>query len=236
MTAFDIKVIAIVTMLIDHIGLAFFFPLSPAYLLFRLIGRLSFPLFAFMIANGAHYSKNMKKYLIRLFIFALISEFPYLLFHQQRDPSFFQFNIFFTLFVGLLTINLLMRTKEKFIRVLIIISVAFVAELLQFEYGAVGVLVILIFYFYFHNIRMIFLTILPLFLTAYIAPVVFMYLKDGTVRVDPVWLMEPLAITSLLFIVMYNRKEGLKRKYLFYAFYPIHLFVLYLIKLFIGPA
>ncbi|MBI2034854.1 MAG: hypothetical protein HYT11_03940 [Candidatus Levybacteria bacterium] len=233
MTAFDIKVIAIVTMLIDHIGLAFFFPLSPAYILFRLIGRLSFALFAFLIANGAYYTKNMKKYLIRLFIFAFVSQFPYLFFHQQRDPSFFRLNIFFTLFIGLLTIAIIMRTKKKLIRGFIIISAVFAAELLQCEYGAVGVLTILIFYFYFHNIRMMFLTLLPLFLITYTVPIVSMYVKNGFVWTDPVWIMQPLAIVSFLFILMYNRKEGPKLKYFFYLFYPFHLFVISMIKLFL---
>lgn len=229
MSAFEIKVIAIVTMLIDHIGIAFFIN-SPYYFPLRLIGRLSFPLFAFLIANGAYYTKNINRYLLRLFGFALISQIPYLLFHQQYNPSFFRLNIFFTLFLGLLIITILVRIKEKFTRILFITLAACIAELLPFEYGAVGVLVILIFYFYFHNIRMVILMLLPLFLTAYTVPVVFMYFKDGFIRVDPVWLMQPLAIVSLLFIAMYNRKEGPKLKYFFYLFYPLHLLLLSLVK------
>ncbi len=229
MTAFEIKVIAIVTMLIDHIGLAFFLS-SPYLLFFRLIGRLSFPLFAWLIANGAQNTKNIKRYLVRLFAFAFISQVPYLLFHQQRDPSFWRLNIFFTLSIGLMAIALLMQTKEKFIRGFIILVVIVVAEFLKFEYGGAGVLVILIFYFFFNNTRMMLLMLLPLFLLTHIGPVVLEYINNGLVRADPVALMQPLAVVSLLFVSMYNQKEGAKLKYFFYLFYPLHLLVLYLIK------
>ena len=233
MSTFEIKVIAIVTMLIDHIGLAFFFPLSPGYLLFRLIGRLSFPLFAWLIANGARHTKNSKKYAVRLFAFALISQFPFLLFHQQRDPTFFRLNIFFTLCMGLLIIVLLKRIKGKLVRSFIILAAVVMAEVFQFEYGGTGMLVILIFYYFFNNIRMMFLTLFTLFLIVHIVPAVLEYIQYGIIRADPIWLMQPLAVVSLLFILMYNGKEGIKLKYFFYLFYPFHLFLLYVIKLFL---
>ena len=79
-----LKVIAIITMLIDHLGASGIVPYgSPWYTVCRVIGRLAFPLFCFCIAEGLKYSKNRKKYIVRLFIFALISEVPFdLLFHH----------------------------------------------------------------------------------------------------------------------------------------------------------
>src|SRR3989344_960795 len=100
MTAFHIKLIAIITMVIDHVGLYFF----PDLLILRIIGRLSFPLFAWLIANGVHYSHNAKAYLTRIFLFALLSQLPYLLVNRQIDPRFAGLNIFFTLFLGLCAI------------------------------------------------------------------------------------------------------------------------------------
>ena len=72
LTGFQLKLIAIITMTLDHIGI--FFLLPPTYYLFRIIGRLSFPIFAFLIAEGFNYTKNIKKYLVRLLIFSIISE------------------------------------------------------------------------------------------------------------------------------------------------------------------
>ena len=232
MTVFDIKIIAIVTMLIDHIGLAFFIN-SPYYFPLRLIGRLSFPLFAFLTANGAYYTRNINRYLLRLFVFALISQVPYLLFHRQYNPSFFKLNIFFTLFICLLIIVLFRNIQNKIIRALIVIAATVATELLFFEYGGVGLLVILIFYFFFKNIRLMFFTLLPLFLIVHVGSPMLEYINNGSVRVDLVSLFQPVAVLSILFISKYNHKEGKKLKYIFYFFYPLHLFILYMIKLFL---
>src|SRR5205085_4973530 len=97
MTTFQIKLIAIIAMVIDHIGLFFF----PHILLLRIIGRLAFPLFAWLIANGAHHSKNPTKYLTRLFLFALLAQIPFILINRLIDPSFWELNVLFTLFLGL---------------------------------------------------------------------------------------------------------------------------------------
>lgn len=228
-TAFEIKVIAIVTMLIDHIGLAFFLS-SPYYLIFRLIGRISFPLFAWAIANGAHHTKNVKHYMARLFVFAFISQIPYLLFHQHRDSSFFQFNIFFTLFLGLIVIFLLNRIKNEYFRALLIVSAAFMAEVFHFEYGAAGLLTIVVFYLFFADLKKAFIYLIVIFSSIYLLPVILEYKIAGRVNVDAVILMQPLAVVSILFISRYNQKEGLKLKYIFYIFYPLHLFILYLIQ------
>ena len=82
MTVFHLKIIAILTMTIDHVGFFFF----PDIEVLRIIGRLSFPLFAWLIANGAYHTKNMHAYLVRLFIFALISQVPFSLAFRLISP------------------------------------------------------------------------------------------------------------------------------------------------------
>ncbi|WP_312694011.1 TraX family protein, partial [Caproiciproducens sp.] len=95
MSSSQLKVLAVVTMLTDHIGAILF----PSVLLFRIIGRLSFPLFCFLISEGLLYTANLKGYLERLFFFALISEVPYdLAFHGTVYYPQSQ-NVFFTLFL-----------------------------------------------------------------------------------------------------------------------------------------
>ena len=68
-----LKWIAVITMLIDHVGVVFF----PEYSIIRWIGRISFPLFAFLICEGYRHTSNIWKYFLRLGIFAIISEIPY---------------------------------------------------------------------------------------------------------------------------------------------------------------
>ena len=98
MSSFKLKMIAITTMLIDHIGVILF----PNILWLRLIGRLAFPLFAFFITEGFRKTSNLKKYLQRLFILALISQLPYWT-ALGMDAGL---NIFFTLTLGLLALYL----------------------------------------------------------------------------------------------------------------------------------
>src|SRR5882724_7582394 len=97
MTAFTIKIIAIITMIIDHIGL-FFFPTVPEL---RLIGRLSFPLFAWLIANGAYHTHNIRLYLKRLVICAIVSQVPFIMVNKHLDSDIWLLNVVFTLSIGL---------------------------------------------------------------------------------------------------------------------------------------
>ena len=96
-----LKLIAIVSMLIDHIGGAFF----PEVGIFRWIGRLAFPIFCYCLTVGLLYTRSVKKYLLRLGIFALVSQPFYILaFHPvgQFAENLTNWNIFFTLFLSLL--------------------------------------------------------------------------------------------------------------------------------------
>lgn len=96
MSAFVLKIIAIITMFIDHLGYAIYGRLS----FFNYIGRIAFPIFAFQISEGYIYTKNLKKYLLRLFVFAIISQIPFLLFYSIFSKNF-ALNIFFTLLLGM---------------------------------------------------------------------------------------------------------------------------------------
>src|SRR6266702_2418964 len=102
MNTFTIKVIAVGLMVIDHVGVFFF----PDISLLRIIGRGAFPLFAWLIANGVYHTSNINNYLNRLLFFAVISQVPYLLANRQIDFFFTQYNVLFTLFLGLLTIKI----------------------------------------------------------------------------------------------------------------------------------
>lgn len=110
MTGFHLKLIALTTMFIDHIGAVFF----PQVTLLRVIGRISFPLYAFLIAEGCRYTRDRGKYALGLGVFALISEIPYdLALHPEFLENglwgrnfFFQTNIFYTMFFAVASVHI----------------------------------------------------------------------------------------------------------------------------------
>ena len=84
MTSFILKCIAMISMLIDHTSVAYFGQTT----LFNVIGRIAFPIFAFQISEGYIHTKNLKKYLLRLFCFAIISQVPFMLFDSMFTNNF----------------------------------------------------------------------------------------------------------------------------------------------------
>lgn len=239
-SGYTLKLIAMFTMLIDHIT-AVLVPIDhPYYLMGRIIGRLAFPIFCFLIVEGLLHTKNIKKYLSRLFIFALISEIPFdLAFYEpglSNEHKYHQ-NIYFTLFLGLLVIalihNLDKYLKKKslqenlsiqkvnkfnllqtFLNFFILLIGCLVAYLLNTDYSFVGVLMIWVFYRFKNDPTKLMLCMI-LLNSIY-----------GFVQI--------LAILSLFLIKRYNGKRGPKiNKFIFYGFYPIHLLFLYLVKSFL---
>ena len=98
MSGHSLKLIAIVTMLIDHIGLVLF----PEVMILRCIGRLSFPIFAFLIVEGFEHTSDFKKYMVRILLFGLMSEIPYNLMISGKFIDFTHQNVFFTFAIGLM--------------------------------------------------------------------------------------------------------------------------------------
>ena len=209
--------IAIVTMVIDHMGLFFF----PQIIWFRVVGRLSFILFAWLIANGARYTKNIDGYIKRLLIFALISQIPYsLAFYVLGAEQ--ALNIFFTLALGLIAIKFIKQTDNYKVWAAAIIVTSLIAELINSDYGALGVLSISLFYVFYNNIGQTAVSQTILYL-------LFSLLNPQ----NNISIIQPAALISLAFIKEYNGKSGPRFKYLFYAFYPAHLVVLILLKIFV---
>ena len=121
MTVFVLKIIAAVSMLIDHFGAAVFSPMRVTeadfamYEMMRNVGRIAFPIFAYLIAQGCLHTKNINKYLLRLGLLALISEpFFDLAFIPDFGIDFLRFtNIFYTLFLGAAGIAIYEKTKRN---------------------------------------------------------------------------------------------------------------------------
>lgn len=219
MSTFELKMVAIITMIIDHIGLFFF----PHIVFLRIIGRISFPLFAFLLANGARHTKNINAYLKRLFIFACISQIPFLLANRHLSPGFHELNILFTLFLGLLAIKYINKQKTFSMRSLTIALACLIGALSHVNYGWLGILSIIFFYLCYDHFTQTTLSQGGLLLT---------YALLNPLRT---WsLINVAGLASLIFIFFYNKKEGPKTAYLFYIFYPAQYVVIFAIQVLIG--
>ncbi len=227
MTSFQIKLLAVLTMAIDHIGLFFF----PHVLILNLIGRMSFPLFAWLAASGARYSRNLNQYVIRLLGLATISEIPFLAANRQIDPSFFILNAVFTLSLGLLAILWIKKTTRPWQWLLITLIAALIAVFLKTDYGAAGVCSIVVFYLWHENLKKTIIAQLVICWTWYFIPtLVQMSLTHHISSSNLQNLIELASPISLIAIAVYNGKQGPKAKYLFYLFYPLQYVLIFLIQ------
>jgi len=208
MSSFQLKLIAITSMLIDHTGAVVF----PDLIGFRIVGRLAFPLFAFLIAEGYHYTSNLKLYFLRLSIFALISQYPFWL-AFGFDAGL---NIFFTLAIGLMAIHL----HEKYENFILIIGVAFIADLISTDYGMFGVLLIYLMHICRDDFRKMLTYIGVLYI--FVFPLSGLLASEDSIQ----YFIQIFALLSFVFIGYYDGREGIKLKFLFYLFYPVHLLIL----------
>lgn len=216
MSSFILKLIAIITMFIDHIGYAIFGKFS----FFNYIGRIAFPIFAFQITEGYIHTKNLKKYFLRLFIFAIVSQIPFILFYKIFSNSF-TLNIFFTLLLGLISIYIYDRSKHKIIGIFSFILLGFLANFAHCDYGFYGVTIIFIFYIFKNNFVKASLAFILATIIKYLIPII----KYGFYDVYLHLLI--CTLIPILFISFYNGKKGKDTKYLLYLFYPIHLLLIY---------
>lgn len=193
---------------------------------FNVIGRIAFPIFAFQITEGYIHTKNLKQYFLRLGIFALISQIPFMIFLNSIGINKFTLNIFFTLILGLLCITIYNKSKNKSLGILLVLLLMILSELLKCDYGYYGIALTFLFYLFknkksYMNISVTFLIIVKYFIDYINKPHIYqIYLAIGT-------------ILSLLFINLYNNKKGKNIKYLLYIFYPLHLIILSILKIFI---
>lgn len=242
MTTSMLKVIAILLMLIDHTGAVIF----PEAIILRLIGRLSFPIFAYLIVVGYTKTKSFSKYLIRLVIFAALSQIPFSLAFGEKliilsfsdFLSFFvgspnpHLNVFFTLALGLLSIRTWDKQESELGRIIIILSLAITANVLHTDYNMYGIAMILAFYIFKDNkIRTIISqTIVYILFDA--SQILFYVYKFPDIKLELAWFSQALSLLALILIFKYNHMKGKDLKYAFYTFYPLHLLILGLLKIF----
>ncbi len=220
-----LKVIAMTAMLIDHLAAfilqfntSFVEPLFTIggrsvswYMLMRLVGRIAFPLFAFLLVEGFLHTRDRRRYGRNLLIFALISELPWNLTHTGTLLCGSQ-NVFVTLLLGYLGLCVVERFKDDIRRMsLVLLLMVAACILIRADYGCSGFGFILLLYVLRTN--RIFQTII------------------GACLLPNTW----KAGLAFIPINLYNGKRGFIgkgwAKYIFYVFYPAHLFLIYLIQL-----
>ena len=233
-----LKWMAIIIMLIDHIGASLLevfvldyygasplaaYPAGNGYFWYevdtvlRYIGRSAFPIFCFLLVEGAVHTRSPKKYLMRLAAFAAVSEIPFDL--ALRGSLFYwgAQNVFFTLLLGLLVIQVFQNYPvESWKGVLALGVLGAAAEFCGTDYGAAGVAVIAVMYLL--RDRPLASSAASLVILALMSPV------------------EIFSIPAFLAISLYNGKRGRQPKYFFYVFYPLHLLILWAVGNFVLPA
>lgn len=217
MTAFAIKMIAISSMLIDHAGVVFDLHMGT-----RMIGRLAFPLFVYLIASSCHHTKSMEKYLFRLGIFALISEVPFDLAFNEYIDFLNRTNIFYTLFLGVFCVYVFKQVRHKpyYLQIFTIIAVICAmtaASLLGTDFGPLGVLFVFLAAIFsevkFFEVKYLQLGVIASFMYL-------MYFSD-------VYLLAA-SLVAVPVAAMASGKRGVYSepvKWLFYWIYPMHLLV-----------
>lgn len=235
LNGFHLKMIAVVCMVIDH-SVWLFVPVNSVAsvgFFLRCLGRITFPIMAFFIAEGYRHTSNVKKYLTRLGIFALISILPFQLFFngtQWQIPN----NVFITLFLGLFSLHLTDRIKDSMGR-LIVVMLCSIASSLG-DWSVVGVPMIYLFGRIQDPKKRIVYSI-SIFVLLYLISHFIEYLMGSVFY--PAYLTVFGAFLAIPLLLNYNGERGPSNgftKYLFYWFYPLHLLVFMIIRyLTMGP-
>ncbi len=231
----QLKILAVVAMTVDHIAFAFLPQDSAAYYIMRLFGRLAAPIMTFLLTEGYRHTRNRKKYLARLLMFAGISQPIYFLFVfgrlPQNAPEYLtHWNVLFTLALGFLVMALFDSEKTRTVPSLILLGVLIsLAHFGDWSY-LIPVWTIIFFCYYRRDTR----KMIVLFALASVTLQTLLYLKE----------FESFALFSFQFgtlfalipISMYNGEHGTVRneklnRWFFYVYYPAHMIVLLFLKM-----
>jgi hypothetical protein len=211
-----LKVIAMVTMLIDHVAYFLVPHGTEIYFIMRIIGRIAYPIFAYYVAMGYKHTSDINRYMVRMLIFALISQIPFYFFSHGT----FYLNVMFTFFMALLMLRLYEKGN------LIWVVVLFLADVIHMDYGAYGLLIILIFYRFADEKRKVYGLILVLTL---------LYNSLNALQAGYIsWQMylQVFCVMALPFIYKEYKYIRINR-YISYLFYPVHIGLIVLVGYFI---
>ena len=226
LNASQLKIIACITMLIDHIGAGFIFYLPDNfknvdiwYTMCRNIGRLALPIFCYMIVEGFVYTSSKKRYIVRMLTFAILSEIPFDLAFNNTLIYLGHQNVMFAFVLSLIMLSLVEKNdfrKNASPKIKLIIDIV-----IAIIFAGIGQLT-KVDYFWF----------IPLLIFV-------LYKARGDKKTQLIagaitYYWEVIGMFSFLILALYNGEKGKSSKYLFYIFYPLHLLIIWLARLCVG--
>lgn len=210
LNSYHLKILALVTMIIDHIGAIFY----PDLIFLRIIGRVAFVLYAFMLVEGVYHTNNIHKYIKKIFIWALLSEVPFDIAFYGKPFYFGHQNIYFTLLISILGIYFLQRIKYFFYSIIVVMVVIGVSYFLNFDYSWYGTTMIMAFY-----------------LLRKMCTFKFIFIETiSTIATFNILGVQIFAFLGFIPILIYNGQQGKKIGSIYYSYYAIHLLIFALIK------
>lgn len=224
-----LKIIACITMLIDHMGVVLF----PKIMILRIIGRIAFPIFAFLLAEGCYYTRNKIRHLLVISGFAVVMQMVLFLATRMTDFSIFiHFSIAVLLCLAIDVIEKFIRERKVIVSIALVLS--FIISVIMLilidknttyfssNYGIYGIFVPVVLYIIRKYIKHVHLLV----------SILIICLSMVLMHFFTVWIQQLYGMIACVFILLYNGKKGkYNLKYLFYIFYPLHLVVLYAIAL-----
>lgn len=223
MSSFLLRLIALLAMFADHAGLALF----PAVGAFRCVGRLAFPLYCFLLAQGYLHTRNLRAYAVRLLLLALLSEIPFDLLIFASPVSSVEQNVLFSLLLGLLALYAADALRDRPLHAWLgVMSICVAAMAANVSYGWLGPVLCLAAYFGRNDRRRLTLSMLGA-LGLYSLSLALSGVAASWVLVS---LCAPLALIPML---LYSGKPGPRLPlltFLFYAAYPLHLAALVILR------
>lgn len=214
-----LQIIAVLAMVFDHFACIFLQPYDSVlpfgeemntviYEGFRAVGRVSFPIFCFLLVQGFQMTQNLKKYMLRLFLFAVLSEIPYDLAFSGAVMNWKEQNVLFTLLIGLFVLERLKQFEANWTAAgIFILTGCMLAFILQTDYSYFGILLIAVMYLLRNNR-----------LQQMLWAALLIFSQGG---------MEIYAVFALPFCYFYQQEKNGRRlpRYFLYVFYPLHLLV-----------
>ena len=217
--AFTLKLIAIAAMAADHIGALIY----PEALWLRVVGRLAMPIIAFLLVEGYHHTQHLGRYLLRLLVFAVLAQPIYRLVFPHG------LNVLFDLLAGLCVIWAAERIRSRWLVAGLLLVVSFASFYITLDWWHLGVLMV----FVFHSTRGRFgwtVAALGGLLLANAGLFAVVSARSGDPSYQLINFINLGCMLALPLLSRYNGQRGRDCRYLFYAFYPAHLLVIYAIR------
>ncbi len=239
-----LQIIAIVSMLVDHIAYSFVDNVTLYYYILRLVGKISIIIMCYFVAEGYFKTHNLGKYLLRMGIFAAVSQIPYYMFLSHgyfiENPKalllsvFNTRNVIFTLFIGLCLLTVIKSNYKMWIKIIATVIAMYLVRGSDWDYYAI---MWIIGFGVFHNCKwkqgVWAAIVLAVKIILAAPPAIASAINIGALTYGMLdWFVMFGGFLAIPFIMNYNGTRGANLKWGFYIFYPLHLLVIALISIF----